>query len=180
LRKLRDQLEAEPWISSVSVRRQWPSTLELTVREQVPVAVWNREGFLNADAEFFVPREIHQEPGDLPELAGPEGSEEEVLAVYREVANSLSAIGLEAESLTLSERRAWQLQLKDGPSLRLGREDRERRFERFVGVVYPALKEDGRYQMNQLDYIDMRYTNGFSLAPSMMSDASEAEDSGNG
>ncbi|MCP1726109.1 cell division protein FtsQ [Natronospira proteinivora] len=177
---LRQNLEAEPWVASVSVRRQWPSTLELTVREQVPVAIWNRQGFLNHSGDFFVPREIHEEPGFLPELNGPEGSESEVLDRYRDFQEQLDRIGLVAETVTLSERRAWQMGLMEGPTLYLGRQDGERRFTRFVSVAYPALKQAGRFQLDDLDYIDMRYTNGFSLAPKVASGASETEDAGNG
>lgn len=174
---LRDELEAEPWVAAVSVRRQWPSTLELTVHEQQAVAVWNRSGFLNEQAEFFVPTRINRDLGALPELSGPPGSEEDVLAVYREIQATLDGLELEASGLALSERRAWTLELKNGPSLRLGRQDREARFQRFATVALPALERSERVDFDKLAYIDMRYTNGFSVAPS---GAGETEDQGNG
>ncbi|MEA5444836.1 cell division protein FtsQ/DivIB [Gammaproteobacteria bacterium AB-CW1] len=177
LAELRRELEAEPWVAAVSVRRQWPSTLALTVHEQVPAAVWNREGFLNEDGEFFVPREIHQEPGFLPELSGPEGSEAEVLEAWQAMQAELAPHGESAVALRLSERRAWTLELASGPELRLGRADRERRFERFAQVALPALARTERVAMASLDYIDMRYTNGFSVAPS---GGDTTEDQGNG
>jgi cell division protein FtsQ len=161
---LQRSLEADPWIASVSVRRQWPSTLELTVHEQRPVAVWNRSGFLNEQAGFFVPREMHSETGPLPELSGPEGTAGEVLAAWRTMQEELTADGLRIDSLALSDRRAWTLELADGPSVRLGRGDRAGRFRRLARVALPAVTRSTRVSLENLEYIDMRYTNGFSVA----------------
>jgi len=181
LKNLRDDLESEPWVASVSVRRQWPSTLEMTVHEQVPVAVWNRAGFLNAEAEFFVPRQIHQQPGFLPELNGPEGSEAEVLTAWRTMRRELVPQELEIAALTLSPRRAWTVNLEAGPEVHLGRRDHDARFRRFVEMALPALQATGRLDFSALDYIDMRYTNGFSVAlGDTQAGAGESEDQGNG
>lgn len=174
---LRESLEAEPWVASVSVRRRWPSTLELTVREQEPVAVWNRSGFLNPQAEFFVPREIHEEPGPLPELSGPDGTEAEVLAAWRDMQAALDEAGLTAEAVHLSDRRAWTLEIGNGPRVQLGRHDREGRFERLANVALPALARSERVALDGLATIDMRYTNGFSVAPH---GADQEGDLGNG
>ncbi|MDQ2069503.1 cell division protein FtsQ/DivIB [Natronospira bacteriovora] len=177
---LRESLEAEPWVASVSVRRQWPSTLELTVHEQVPVAVWNRSGFLNEAGEFFVPREIHRQPGFLPELSGPEGSEAEVLSAWRDMRRTLAVQELEIAELSLSDRRAWTVTLEAGPVVNLGRSDHEARFRRFVQIALPALQQARQLDFAALEYIDMRYTNGFSVARASEGRASDREDRGNG
>lgn len=174
---LQASLETDPWVASVSVRRRWPSTLELTVREQRPVAVWNRSGFLNAEADFFVPREIHSEPGPLPELSGPEGTAGDVLAAWEDMQAELTDDGLRIAALALSDRRAWTLELEDGPAVRLGRGDREARFQRLARVALPAVTQSTRVDLAGLEYIDMRYTNGFSVA---RRGADQEEDRGNG
>lgn len=181
LKALRDELEDEPWVRSVSVRRQWPSTLELVVHEQVPVAVWNRSGFLNAEAEFFVPREIREQPGFLPELNGPDGTEAEMLDAWRNMRRDLAVQELEIEALALSSRRAWTVTLEAGPAVHLGRREHESRFRRFVQVALPALQQTGRLDFAALEYIDMRYTNGFSVAlGDTRPGTGESEDQGNG
>lgn len=157
---IRHELEARAWIARAEVRRRWPATLELVVEEQQPVAVWNREGFLNREAELFVPRQIHEDPGPLPELIGPEDSEEELLEQLGHVARSLAEVGLEPRQLRLSERRAWSVVLADGTEIRLGRDDLDRRLERFVEIVVPALGES----LAGKRYVDLRYTNGFAVA----------------
>lgn len=157
---IREQLEEQAWIARVEVRRRWPATLELVVEEQEPVAVWNREGFLNRDGELFVPRDIREDPGPLPELMGPEGSEVQLLEKLEQVSAKLDEVGLAPRELRLSDRRAWSVVLADGTEIRLGREELDRRLNRFVEVVVPALGE----ALVEKRYVDLRYTNGFAAA----------------
>jgi cell division protein FtsQ len=160
LKTLREEMEAEPWVREVSARRQWPSTLELTVVEQTPVAIWNRRGLLNEEGELFVPRELRVTLAGLPELIGPEGSQTEVLAFWRRADARLEATGLRIGRVELSPRRAWLMSLNDGPGVRLGRGQRDGRLERFANVVVPALDR----RLAEAEYVDMRYTNGFAVA----------------
>ena len=47
LTSLSGVLEDHPWVNQVSIRRHWPSTLKVEVLEEVPIARWGNEGFLN-------------------------------------------------------------------------------------------------------------------------------------
>ena len=40
-------LEALPWVASVDVRRVWPDTLSLHLKEEMPIAKWGSEHLLN-------------------------------------------------------------------------------------------------------------------------------------
>ena len=59
---------------NVSLRRQWPRRLEVTVEEHVPLARWNDAALVNTDGEMFVA----DWNGELPLFAGPEGRAAEV------------------------------------------------------------------------------------------------------
>ena len=59
----------------------------------------------------------------------------------------------------MDERGAWILKLSTGQEIRLGRRDVEQRLERFFDVAAPALAPE----MQRVEYIDLRYTNGFSV-----------------
>ncbi len=72
---------------------------------------------------------------------------------------NLSSFGIHINSLSLSERRAWQLQLRDGPLVILGRSDVDNRINRFTGTVVLSLND----QLHRVKKIDMRYTNGFAV-----------------
>ncbi|MBQ0721823.1 MAG: FtsQ-type POTRA domain-containing protein, partial [Gammaproteobacteria bacterium] len=41
------------WVYEAHIRRIWPDTIELSIREQTPIAVWNKEKLLNEKGELF-------------------------------------------------------------------------------------------------------------------------------
>jgi len=155
---VRNAAEALPWVYKASVQRIWPATLHLRVEEQQPIAHWGEQGFLNRYGEPFFPEQAGV-VGDLPWLAGPEGQELRVLENYQRIAKTLARIGVRTTRLELDNRRAWHLQLASGVQLELGRADAWRRLQRFV-VAYPSVFA-GR--LAELQRVDLRYSNGFSV-----------------
>jgi cell division protein FtsQ len=155
---VRNAAEALPWVYKASVQRIWPATLHLRVEEQQPIAHWNEQGFLNRYGEPFFPEQAGA-VGDMPWLAGPEDQELRVLENYQRIAKKLARIGVHAERLELDNRRAWHLQLASGVQLELGRADAWKRLQRFV-VAYPSVFA-GR--LAELQRVDLRYSNGFSV-----------------
>jgi cell division protein FtsQ len=155
---VRSAAEALPWVYKASVQRIWPATLHLRVEEQQPIAHWGEQGFLNRYGEPFFPEQAGV-AGDLPWLAGPEGQEQRVLENYQRIAKTLAHIGVRAARLELDNRRAWHLQLASGVQLELGRADAWKRLQRFM-VAYPSVFA-GR--LAELQRVDLRYSNGFSV-----------------
>lgn len=155
---VRNAAEALPWVYKASVQRIWPATLHLRVEEQQPIAHWNEQGFLNRYGEPFFPEQVGV-VGDMPWLAGPQDQELRVLENYQRIAKMLERIGVRPARLELDNRRAWHLQLASGVQLELGRADAWKRLQRFV-VAYPSVFA-GR--LAELQRVDLRYSNGFSV-----------------
>ena len=155
---MRTALRAVEWIDRVSVERRWPDELRVAVTEQVPAARWGEHGLLNVRGELFVRRARHV-PVELPRLDGPDGSEWEVAQRYLSVRDRLLRAGLGLSALTLDARGSWHAELSNGIEVRLGREDSDRRIERFVEVVVPLIAA----RAAQVAYVDMRYSNGFAI-----------------
>ena len=154
---VKGRLLQEEWINEVTVRRVWPDSLMILITEHEPVALWGSNTLISNDAVIFSPAEAL--PAGLPFLSGPQGSEGAVLKKYEYLKKELKRWGREIERLVLTERRAWQFKLADGPVVLLGRKDVAARFERFFSFVIP-------YQLDSLlqaKSIDMRYTNGFAV-----------------
>ncbi len=145
------------WVDHVSVRRIWPDTLRLIVREQQPAARWGETGLLNTRGELFHPPAATV-PAGLPLLAGPDELRERVMQQYLKARELLALIDRQPRHLELDARRAWHLELDNGVQVDLGREDAEPRLLRFVRA-YPAL---ARGQV-AIERVDMRYSNGFSV-----------------
>ena len=155
---VRAAIEELPWVAAATVRRQWPGTLELALREQVALAWWNDSAVFNEQgAVFHPPPESVTE--QLPRLRGPQGSEQEVLARYRALQPLLAPVGLRIIELTLDERRSWGAVLDGDITMRLGRGGFEAELRRFI-AVYPQLAVDAGGSLNS---VDLRYPNGFAL-----------------
>jgi len=155
---VRSAAESLPWVYKASVQRIWPATLHLRLEEQQPIAHWGEQGFLNRFGEPFFPEQAGV-TADLPWLAGPEGQELRVLENYQRIEKVLARIGVRTARLELDNRRAWHLQLASGVQLKLGRADAWKRLQRFV-VAYPSVFA-GR--LAELQRVDLRYSNGFSV-----------------
>lgn len=151
------QLQNLPWVQQASVRRAWPDSLVVTVYEQQPVAQWGDDGLLNASGELFHPPLVVH--GDLPRLNGVANSERLLLQRMRDVNEMVQPLGLRVSSMSLDQRRAWDIELDNGLQLKLGREQEIRRIQRFV-QFYPRLLA---LRAADAKVVDLRYPNGFTV-----------------
>ncbi len=158
LRRVRRHIEQIDWVDSAVVQRRWPDTLRVTIVEQVAAARWNDAGLLNARGELFI-RNARYVPPELPLLEGPDGSEGAVAQLYLDAQGRLLEAGLRLTGVRLDERGAWQLGLANGVQVRLGRLAVTDRLERFIALASPLVAK----RLAEITYVDMRYTNGFSV-----------------
>ena len=150
--------EQLPWVYQAKVQRVWPDILRLQIEEQQPIARWGERGFINRFGESYTPDEA-VDAGELPGLAGPAGHESRVLEQFRLAAGLLAPLGMQINGLQLDSRRAWHMQLQGGVQLELGRVNAWPRLQRLVRA-YPAVFSE---RMDELQRIDLRHSNGFSV-----------------
>ena len=151
----RAAFEQLPWVRRVAVRRTWPGGLEVTLEEHVPLARWGTNGLVNTHGEVF-----HGDyEGELPSFNGPAGTAKEIAIQYEYFRRVLSEAGLAPAQVNVTLRRAWQMKLANGLTLELGREQIEARLARFIGAYGRTVAQLGR----RVDYVDLRYTNGFAV-----------------
>ena len=98
-------------------------------------------------------------PAELPRLSGPEGSSDKVARRYLAVREQLIPIGLDLRSVHLDARGSWLMTLGNGIEVRLGRRDVAERTDLFLDVVADIITG----QAGDIDYVDMRYGNGFTI-----------------
>jgi cell division protein FtsQ len=147
-----------PWVEAVSVERAWPHGLSVLVVEQVAAARWGPDGLVNANGERFATG-LSRFPAGLARLSGPDGSEAEVTQRYLAMQRRLTATGLDIDALRLDARGAWQLDLANGITVRLGRSQVDERFEKFMSAALGIVE----HRATDISYVDMRYTNGFAI-----------------
>jgi cell division protein FtsQ len=155
---LRERVQELDWVDRANVGRRWPDTLIVRVTEHQAAARWGDSGLLNVRGELFTEHSQHS-IAELPSLAGPKGTERDVARRYLAVRGKLAEADLSLERLELDERGSWRLVLRGGQEIRLGRRDIDERLYRFFDVVAPALTAE----LKSVEYVDLRYTNGFAV-----------------
>ena len=95
----------------------------------------------------------------MPRLSGPEGSSDDVARRYLAVREQLIPVGLDLRSVHLDARGSWEMTLGNGIDVRLGRRDVAERTDLFLDVVADIIT--GRAA--DIEYVDMRYGNGFTI-----------------
>ena len=177
LEATRVAFEKLPWVRKVSVRRQFPWRLEVTLEEHVALAHWNDIDLVNTYGEVFQPsgeESLSAEGNEstvgkpaafskqiasgLPNFIGEPESAAEVTQMYRAFSEQLAPLQHTILEIHLSPRRAWQLRLNNGLLLKLGRDQSQQRLARFV-AVYPHSLAPIQHQVK---YVDLRYRNGFA------------------
>ncbi len=180
LNNIRASLMRQPWIKNVSLRRQWPVTLDVIITEQTPVAYWNDDGYINDAGEVFKPENISRKL-NLPKLNGPEGHHNNVWKFMNVLYQEMALLEFEVVRLDLDERRSWQMVVSkyekpvatNGDTVaqkidvKLGRFETEKRLKRFVRIL-PSLavghgSENKTLTNKMIKVIDMRYPNGFAV-----------------
>ena len=158
LARVQRAVELIPWVDHASVQRRWPGGLRVIVQEQVAAARWGDAGLLNVRGELFMTDARHVPP-ELPRLDGPAGTEPEVATRYLAIQGRLLEAGLRVSAVRLDDRGAWELDLANGVTVRLGRRQVDERLERFLDAAVPLVTE----RATDIQYVDLRYTNGFAV-----------------
>jgi len=156
---IQQQVKALPWVEHATVRRIWPDTLAIHFIEQQPLAIWARGGIVNTEGELFKPERATY-PENLPVFDGPENLQKKMVDSYQEFTALLLPLGITINELELDQRQSWRIGLRNGISLKLGRENVIERLLRFKRV-YPKIKAMKAQAINS---IDLRYTNGMAVA----------------
>lgn len=155
---LKARVEALPWIETAAVRKEWPGRLRIFLVEQEPTAIWNHDQLLNRHGEIFAGR-VEQVAGTLPRLAGPASDVDEVMRQYERISELLALNGYQVAELEMTERFSVDVTLSDGVRLRLGREARLERIQRFIDLHGRLRRESER----EIEYVDLRYDTGVAV-----------------
>ena len=165
---VKQAFEAVPWVRRAAVRREWPNRLVVALEEHAPLGTWGEDGrLLSVKGDVFTANLAEaEEDGELPEFAGPDGSERDVVARFRDLHEWFASVKLKPESVQLSRRYAWTVKLDNGMTVELGREQSSttlrERVDRLTGI-YPQLVAS---LQNRIESVDMRYPNGLALKAS--------------
>jgi cell division protein FtsQ len=170
LRKARDTFETVPWVRHAVVRRVWPNELRVALEEHQPAAYWHHEDrddqLVNVQGEVFDANVGDVEDEPLPTLHAPAHATpdqaREMLAMYNRLKPILAGMDAEIDTLKLTDRGSWSVQLDNDALIELGRGETDvvvARAERFVKTL-PQLRNQ---YPSALAYADLRYPHGYAV-----------------
>ncbi len=158
LDRIRNDVDALPWVARAEVRKHWPDVLIVAISEHRPFARWGEERLLSEQGRIFPAKSV-EVPRGLPLLDGPESRVVEVVALYNQARERLANAG-GVRSVALDKRGSWSIVLGNGTEVVLGRNDPDARLERFAPLLPRLIAQ---HPGQRLARADLRYTNGFSL-----------------
>lgn len=155
---LESELETLPWVKDIKLRKSWPDSLILYVKEHRPIAYWGEQQLLNQYGEIFDGK-LPEIRADFPTLYSPENKGREMGERYLQVLKWLKDIPLRMVSLSEDTRGSWVISFDEGLLVKIGVYDQEKRLQRFVAAYQVVLGT----QLDKINVVDLRYTNGFAV-----------------
>lgn len=151
-------LDKEPWLQTVTVSRQWPSSLIVVLQQKTAVAVLNNNALLTPSGDVFSPP-VDSFPPDLPNLVGPKERAKELLEQYQVFTSLANSANLSIIKLVLSTSGNWSVELNNKIVVILGEDDILARFNRFIKVYQQVFVPEHREPSS----VDMRYGHGMAV-----------------
>lgn len=155
---IKKKLESFNWVKSVQLSKEWPDTINISVIEDDVVGIWNNELLLNSSGSLYA-LDKRVIPGELIQFFGPEDLVDEVYEQFKLYNNELIARGILIEKIGLDLRGSWSVTVRPGIEIKLGDQNTEERFDRFLMIWDKSLLEN----FELISYIDLRYAEGFVI-----------------
>lgn len=156
INRLRNTLETHRWIERVHIRKKFPSTLKIEIKERVPAAVLRKEAFVLIDRHGIELEGLESETDlNLPLLIDHgsfEFDKKEKLQLAWDCLDDLSSSQRERiEALNLSEYENIQVKHKDSPTwIKIGHD----RFSEKLQIYQSERANLERF--GALEYVDLR------------------------
>lgn len=169
----RAAFESVPWVRRAIVRRVWPNKLAVSLEEHQAAALWqggDRRGerLVNTFGEVFEANVGDVEDEGLPTLAGPDERSAQMLLMLRQLSTALAPMQQEVQTLRLTSRGSWRVELAGGARLELGRGSDEEVAQRVGRFVRTFAQAAGRFGASDgtpraLIAADLRHPDGYAL-----------------
>jgi cell division protein FtsQ len=156
LKQLRAELLELPWVYKASIKRQLPNGLLVTLLEQKPVAYWNDNAMINDAHQLFFPS-LMPEISGLPHLKGK--NHQSVLVIFDELKKQLPGGQQPIQSLDVSETHLVNVVISSGARLVFNSSDLLEKMTMWKTISASGLGT----QLNEVEYVDLRYSNGASV-----------------
>ena len=143
---LQNKIENIEWIKSVIIRRSYPNEIKIYIKEHSPIAIWNEN-------------EINKK---LPILISKNNRNKIMFEYFSVFYKGLENHNIGEEIIKIEENdiQSLTVTLSSNIFIRFGSNDIKEKINMFF-QVYKSLNSSD--DLKKIMYIDMRYSNGFSV-----------------
>lgn len=156
--ELEKAIENNTWVHSASMTKVWPDRLMIKIFEQKPVAFWGDDKMLAENGDI-IDAVLEEKNGLLPTLYSPSGKGRNMATSFLNVRRWLKGFPLKIVEFKEDTRGSWKLKLENGLTLKIGRNEQEKRLRRFMVGYEQGLAN----VLKKVRAVDLRYTNGFAI-----------------
>ncbi|GMU42538.1 MAG: FtsQ-type POTRA domain-containing protein [Xanthomonadales bacterium] len=158
LAEVRARVLALPWVAQAEVRKVWPDTLVISVREREVLGRLGSERLVDVNGHVFAARGAGDTRG-LPLLVADPAQMPQLVGYFRVAQHDIEALGRHIVAARLSPRGALELTLADGLAVQLGSREQLPRWRRFIASLPRLAAQDPR----PIVAVDLRYTHGYAV-----------------
>lgn len=162
LSALKSKIKDISWIKEVTIRRIWPSRLEVYVAKEVPVARWGEGGYLTAQGKI-IDMQITA-ASSLPIFSCHTATPLQAMERYQLISDVLAESNGSIKKLRESEFGNWSADVAFGSTpvfeVNLGNDHLVEQMQRFL-FFYSHLDRD---LVESVAYVDARYSTGIAVA----------------
>jgi cell division protein FtsQ len=159
MQKIQVTVAQLPWVKNAVVERVWPDTIDIKVNERKAYVRWGKKGLLTENGELFMPNNVDQFKSLLL-IEGPKQQEAKMLEIMKGVRTALEDQSLELAEFKVNDRETWEIKLKTGLEILLGRTGQLKKLQRFLDTM-PIL---GQEKIAAMQVVDLRYPNGYAVS----------------
>ena len=156
---LKKEIEKVSWVKSANIRRVYPDGIKIYIEEHVPIAIWNNESYMNNTGDIFF---IHNIRKNLPAINSSQSRNKIMFEYFSLLLKYISENNLDIKIKKIEENniRSFSVYFFSGIIVKFGSKDIKDKIHTFIKVHKTLNSSD----LEKIRYIDMRYSNGFSIA----------------
>jgi len=158
IQTLRNRLSDKPWAESVSIRRVWPSQINISIVEKRPVARWDDHQLISDKAIVYAANTDHFQ--NLPIVHSVNTDPAQVLNQYYRLSRRFQSLNETVLSLSQDSRGSLDIKLADDLEIKVGRDDTDHKIDRLISIYEKEIQP----RRLQIRLLDLRYANGFAVA----------------
>ncbi|MFP6795606.1 MAG: cell division protein FtsQ/DivIB [Pseudomonadales bacterium] len=157
VRDIRDKVTNIDWIRAVTVRRNWPNSVHVTVNRELPTARWGFDSYLNSKGNVLSMAQKY--PFDLPIINAATTDSSSSMKLFKTFSALVERSGLRIVELDESSVAGWTVTFANGLSVALGTTGLLNRLRRFVRVYEEVLRGNEEHVVRA----DARYPSGVAI-----------------